>query len=55
MDKNPIFSERAHHYDIFRKVSLIIKHQRPLTLEAKLEIVELAYNANKSGLEKGVE
>jgi len=49
MDKNPIFSERANHYDIFRKVSLIIKNQRPLTLEAKLEIVELAYNANKSG------
>jgi len=49
MDKNPIFSERDNHYDIFRKVSLIIKNQRPLTLEAKLKIVELAYNSTKSG------
>jgi hypothetical protein len=49
MDLNPIFSERADHYDIFKKVCLILKNERPLTLEKKLDIVELAYNANKSG------
>jgi hypothetical protein len=49
MDLNPIFSERADHYDIFRKVCFMLKNEKPLTLETKLEIVELAYNANKSG------
>jgi len=49
MDLNPIFSERADHYDIFRKVCFMLQNEKPLTLETKLEIVELAYNANKSG------
>lgn len=49
MDKNPLLSERADHYNIFRQVSLILSTQKPLTLDKKLEIVELAYNANKSG------
>jgi hypothetical protein len=49
MDLNPIFSERAGHYAIFRKVCFMIQNEKPLTLKTKLEIVELAYNANKSG------
>jgi hypothetical protein len=49
MDLNPIFSERAGHYAIFRQVCFMIKNEKPLTLKTKLEIVELAYNANKSG------
>jgi hypothetical protein len=49
MDLNPIFSERAGHYAIFRKVCFIMENEKPLTLKTKLEIVELAYNANKSG------
>jgi len=49
MDLNPIFSERAGHYAIFRKVCFMIQNEKPLTLQTKLEIVELAYNANKSG------
>jgi hypothetical protein len=49
MDLNPIFSERAGHYDIFRKVCFMLGSENPLTLKTKLEIVELAYNANKGG------
>jgi LAGLIDADG endonuclease len=49
IDKNPLFSERANHYDIFRQVCLILKNNKPITLEQKLEIVELAYNSNKGG------
>lgn len=49
MDENPLCSERAEHYKIFKEVSLRIRNQKPLTLENKLEIVELAYNSNKGG------
>jgi len=49
MDENPIYSERALHYDKFRTVSLKLKNQKPLTLQSKLEIVELCYNMNKKG------
>jgi len=49
MDKNLLFSERSLHYNIFRKVSIILGTIKPLRLEDKLEIVELAYNANKKG------
>ena len=49
MDANPLFSERANHYKIFKEVSIILSKEKPLTLETKLKIVELAYNANKNG------
>jgi hypothetical protein len=54
MDLNPIFSERAGHYAIFRQVCFMIKNEKPLTLKTKLEIVELAYNANKSGKRRNI-
>ena len=49
VDKNPIFSERASHYNKFRTVSLMLKNEQPLSLQSKLNIVELAYNMNKKG------
>jgi len=49
MENNPIFSERALHYNKFRSVSLILKNEQSLTLQSKLKIVELAYNMNKKG------
>ena len=49
IDNNPLFSERALHYDKFKTVCLILKAEKPLTLESKLKIVELAYDANKQG------
>ena len=49
LDNNPLFSERALHYEKFRKVSLLLRDEQPLTLESKLKIVELAYNMNKKG------
>lgn len=49
IDKNPLFSERALHFDKFKTVSLILSGEQPLTLENKLKIVELAYDMNKQG------
>lgn len=49
MDENPIFSERALHYEKFKTVSLMLKNEKPLTLESKLRIVELTYDMNKKG------
>lgn len=49
MNNNPIFSERALHYDKFKYVSLLIKNSKSLTLENKLKIVELYYEMNKNG------
>jgi hypothetical protein len=49
MDANPIFSERALHYDKFKKVSLLLKENSPLSLPVKLEIVDLCYDMNKGG------
>lgn len=49
MDQNPLFSERALHYDKFKFVSEILKNEQTLSLETKLKIVDLTYNANKDG------
>lgn len=51
MDNNPIFSEKAMHYSKFRTVSHMLgkKKEQPLTLQSKLNIVELAYDMNKKG------
>lgn len=49
MDNNPLYSERANHFSIFKEVSLLLNKEKPLTLETKLKIVELAYDANKKG------
>jgi len=49
IDSNPLFSERSLHYDKFKTVSLLLRNEQPLTLEKKLQIVELAYNMNKEG------
>lgn len=53
LDKNPLFSERANHYKIFREVSLTLyenaQNNKLLSLQTKLDIVEKAYNMNKKG------
>lgn len=49
VDLNPLFSERASHYLKFKTVSLILKKEKPLSLNRKLEIVELCYEMNKKG------
>ena len=49
MDQNPLCSERASHYESFRKVSLLLKDKHSLTLNDKIELVELYYNSNKGG------
>jgi hypothetical protein len=49
VDKNPLFSERALHFSKFKAVSLILKKEKPLTLESKLKIIDLCYNMNKKG------
>lgn len=49
IDNNPLYSERALHYDKFKTVSLILSNEQPLSITTKLKIVELAYNMNKKG------
>lgn len=49
MDNNPIFSERALHYEKVKTVSLKLKTEKPLTLDSKIKIVELYYDMNKKG------
>jgi hypothetical protein len=49
MDNNPIFSERANHYKIFKEVSFILYNKKPLNLDDKLFIIDLAYDSNKKG------
>jgi hypothetical protein len=49
IDKNPLYSERQNHYDKFKQISLILKEEQPLSLNRKLEIIDLAYNMNKAG------
>uniref|UniRef100_UPI00223709F0 LAGLIDADG endonuclease n=1 Tax=Ramaria cf. rubripermanens TaxID=2016387 RepID=UPI00223709F0 len=36
IDSNPLFSERALHYEKFKKVSLLLRSEKPLTLEKKI-------------------
>nr|AYE93235.1 LAGLIDADG homing endonuclease [Termitomyces sp.]AYE93257.1 LAGLIDADG homing endonuclease [Termitomyces sp.] len=49
IDSNPLFSERASHYEKFKTVSIMLANEKPLSLESKLDIVELAYDMNKKG------
>ena len=49
IDINSLHSERALHYEKFKTVSLILADKQPLTIEKKLQIVELAYDMNKKG------
>jgi len=49
MNKWPLFSERSSHFSKFETVSLILKKEQNLSLETKLDIVELCYNMNKKG------
>ena len=49
IDENPIFSEKALHYEKFKHVSSILKNEQPLSYEKKLSIIEIAYNMNKKG------
>lgn len=49
VDNNPLFSERALHYEKFKTVSLLLKNEHPLTLKSKLKIVDLCYDMNKKG------
>ena len=49
MNDNHLFSERALHYEKFKFVSQILVKEQPLSLETKIKIVDLAYNANKEG------
>lgn len=54
IDKNPLFSERASHYNKFRLISLMLNNEKPLTLETKLKIIELAYDMNKKGKHRAI-
>jgi hypothetical protein len=49
VESNPLFSERASHFDKFKKVTYILKNNPDLSLENKLEIIDLAYDMNKKG------
>jgi hypothetical protein len=49
IDKNPLHSKRALHYEKFKLVSLMLKNNKSLTLKTKLDIVELCYEMNKKG------
>ena len=49
MDNNPIFTEKAKHYNIFREVNFILNSNLVLTKELILKIIELAYESNKKG------
>lgn len=49
IDQNPVYSEKLQHYMKFRTVSFILKNESPLSLESKLNIVELCYEMNKKG------
>ncbi len=54
MDNNPIYSERALHYEKFKTVSLKLNNERPLTLDSKLKLVELCYDMNKKGKRRDI-
>jgi hypothetical protein len=43
IDRNPLYSERQNHYEKFRKVSLILKKEIPLSKKSQLD------NMNKEG------
>ena len=49
IDKHPVFSEKAIHYVKFRTISILLKRENPLSLENKLNAIDLAYNMNKKG------
>lgn len=49
IDENPVFSEKASHYAKFRTISIFLKKEKPLSLESKLNAIELAYDMNKKG------
>jgi len=49
MENNQLLSERASHYEGFKIVSQMLKNKNPLTLDEKIKIVELYYDANKGG------
>ena len=49
MDNNPIFSEKATHYKKFKIVTLMLNNEKTLSLQDKINMVELPYNMNKKG------
>lgn len=49
IDKHPVFSEKSIHYVKFRTISILLKKENPLSLESKLNAIDLAYNMNKKG------
>jgi len=49
IDKHPVFSEKSIHYVKFRTISIMLKRENPLSLESKLNAIDLAYNMNKKG------
>lgn len=49
MDNNVLHTEKANHYQIFKEVCLLISNNKPLNLDMKIQIVELAYNSIKEG------
>jgi len=44
IDKHPVFSEKSNHYVKFRTISIMLKRENPLSLESKLNAIDLAYN-----------
>ena len=55
VESNPLFSERASHFLNFKKVSLILKKEYPLSLQTKLMIIEEFYNMNKEGKRRKID
>ena len=49
MENNQIYSERLNHYQIFKQVCLILRKEKPLSLETKLKIVDMCSESNKKG------
>lgn len=51
IDNSPLISERADYYYIFKKVCLKLNEltKQKVSLETKLELVELAYDSNGKG------
>lgn len=51
IDNNPLISERANHYCIFKKVCLKLNEltTKKVDLKTKLELIELAYDSNNKG------
>ena len=51
MDQHQLHTIKKNHYEIFKKVCLL-KTKKPFNKQEFLEIVDLAYNMNKGGVNR---